>query len=664
MKKLICLFVVSAAGTLFAAASEKMLSFRESARSMGISARIAENAVEIRASGNRPWMGLHLRPEQGSHWDFSRYSHFECDVVNHAADGFCAVAFYMNDQLLGRSAVRPKETKHLRFNLNHQEPARFDPGFPAKLTGVPNGFAGGRNIDTARVIRFRVETFAPGKVHFSVLNSRVSGMYEIPESVTSPERFFPCIDRFGQYIHGEWPGKIQSEEDLRSCLREEERNLRPPVSGWNGYGGWTGGPQLKATGFFRTEKYQGKWWLVDPSGRLFFSRGINSVRYTDVLTGGAGYERFFAGKSPRKDKRFGFTTENLRKKYGADYREKFGRFMLRRMADWGFNTIGNWSTHEICRMRRIPYMVNLPLPSGLPRLGKDGFYDVFDPAFEPGMRRIFGKEFDWCRNDPWCVGIFVGNELRFSNRKRSLGSDALIAEPSTAAKKELLKDLRLKYGSISALNAVWKTALADWEELMRMRKLPEGNAWHEDIDDFFEKSVRRFFTVSKAAVKAGSPNTLYLGSRLFVGYDYTNDRLNRAAADCCDVVSYNLYQPNYDHFAPHGMPDVPILITETTVGGDRERGMWGVHSNPGTMPGARREVFLCQYESAARHPNLVGIHFFTLFDQPILGRWDGENCSFGLLDITDTPYEDITKANREFSETVYEYRLKTQPVFQ
>ena len=33
----------------------------------------------------------------------------------------------------------------------------------------------------------------------------------------------------------------------------------------------------KATRFFRTEKINGRWWLVDPVGGLFLSRSMNSV---------------------------------------------------------------------------------------------------------------------------------------------------------------------------------------------------------------------------------------------------------------------------------------------------------------------------------------------------------------------------------------------------
>jgi hypothetical protein len=32
-------------------------------------------------------------------------------------------------------------------------------------------------------------------------------------------------------------------------------------------------------GFFRTEKRQGRWWLIDPDGKPFLSKGVASVTY-------------------------------------------------------------------------------------------------------------------------------------------------------------------------------------------------------------------------------------------------------------------------------------------------------------------------------------------------------------------------------------------------
>ena len=35
---------------------------------------------------------------------------------------------------------------------------------------------------------------------------------------------------------------------------------------------------MPATGHFRVEQQDGKWWMVDPEGRLFWSHGIDCVR--------------------------------------------------------------------------------------------------------------------------------------------------------------------------------------------------------------------------------------------------------------------------------------------------------------------------------------------------------------------------------------------------
>jgi len=49
----------------------------------------------------------------------------------------------------------------------------------------------------------------------------------------------------------------------------KELAARPGPANWSKFGGWAEGPRQRANGFFRTEKVNGKWWLVDPEG--FFS---------------------------------------------------------------------------------------------------------------------------------------------------------------------------------------------------------------------------------------------------------------------------------------------------------------------------------------------------------------------------------------------------------
>jgi hypothetical protein len=43
------------------------------------------------------------------------------------------------------------------------------------------------------------------------------------------------------------------------------------------FGGLEGGASFRATGFFRTERRDGRWWLVTPEGNPFFSIGMDVV---------------------------------------------------------------------------------------------------------------------------------------------------------------------------------------------------------------------------------------------------------------------------------------------------------------------------------------------------------------------------------------------------
>jgi len=43
-------------------------------------------------------------------------------------------------------------------------------------------------------------------------------------------------------------------------------------------------------------------------------------------------------------------------------------------------------------------------------------------------------------------------------------------------------------------------------------------------------------------------------------------------------------------------------------------------------------------------PELIGMHYFQWLDQPVFGRFDGENYNIGLMDICNQPYRELTDA--------------------
>src|SRR3972149_5077764 len=73
----------------------------------------------------------------------------------------------------------------------------------------------------------------------------------------------------------DWLGKVHNVEELKQGKEEEAAALaaHPGPVDWDQYGGWKNGPQLTASGRFRVEKIDARWWLVDPEGRLFWANG-------------------------------------------------------------------------------------------------------------------------------------------------------------------------------------------------------------------------------------------------------------------------------------------------------------------------------------------------------------------------------------------------------
>jgi len=59
-------------------------------------------------------------------------------------------------------------------------------------------------------------------------------------------------------------------------MEREDKALLPGNFNISKYGGFSG-TKVKATGFFRVEKIDGRWWFVDPEGCLFFSTGSTCI---------------------------------------------------------------------------------------------------------------------------------------------------------------------------------------------------------------------------------------------------------------------------------------------------------------------------------------------------------------------------------------------------
>ena len=60
--------------------------------------------------------------------------------------------------------------------------------------------------------------------------------------------------------------------------------MNPISEEWSKFGGYKHGPKYEATGHFRVEKINSKWWFIDPEGYLFWSSGVNSAGKFNIPT--------------------------------------------------------------------------------------------------------------------------------------------------------------------------------------------------------------------------------------------------------------------------------------------------------------------------------------------------------------------------------------------
>lgn len=516
---------------------------------------------------------------------------------------------------------------------------------------------------------------------------RLIGMKGQPKEWWKNPSFLPCFDTFGQFIHRDWPGKVHSETELAQRREHEAADLaaQPGPAEWNRFGGWTAGPQLKSTGFFRTEKLDGKWWLVDPEGRLFYSLGVNCVRKMDptpierrenyfadypgglpqfapfVVTNVRASKADYGGQTPVS---FNFTWANLFRKYGAEWEAVSNQLAHARLRSWGLNTIGNWSHEPTYLLSKTPYTVNIGVKSPGLRGAPRPFRDPFDPAFPEALAERVKQEEGKSLNDPFCLGYFVDNELPWGS-EHSLGEWTLRSPADQPAKAAMVADLKAKYGTIEKLNEAWKTKHASWEALAAATeppvKLPAPPAALPaevastpavaDMKAFSRRYAEQYFRTTRETLRKLAPNQLYLGCR----FHTKNLMAREVAAKFCDVLSFNRYQPTMEGLGYD--LDAPAMLTEFSFGAaDRGHFYSGIGS-PSKSQADRAARYQKLMDSLLAMPNFVGCHWFQYTDQPASGRTlEGENGNYGLLDIVDTPYPEMIQATRHTARRVYAER--------
>ena len=387
------------------------------------------------------------------------------------------------------------------------------------------------------------------------------------------------------------------------------------------YGGTLNNRQ-KATGYFYLKQIRGSWWLIDPDGGRFISKGLNSV---------------YINETPR-------ATAAVKQRFGSD--ACWAQDTKQLLKEHGFNTLGCWSDLDRLEQSSIkmPYTLYMKLMAsfarerGIATMGtgnNDYIHDaipVFDPAFEIHCDQRFAEIAQRHAEDPWLLGVFSDNELPL---RGNILSNYLLLDPDNVNRQ--------------AAEAWWKARQGS------KARQPQ----QEDEEAFLQYVAERYFRIVTTAQKKHLPNHLYLGCRL-INSSARSTAVMRAGRRYVDVWSINYYgkwtprTEDMDRWLE--LSGRPFIITEWYAKGE-DTGLDNLGGAGFTVQSqADRGKFYQHFAlHLMAHRGCVGWHWFKYCDDDRLNP-SARISNKGVLDADYRPYTPLLEPMRELNQQVYRLR--------
>ena len=388
------------------------------------------------------------------------------------------------------------------------------------------------------------------------------------------------------------------------------------------FGGVTRYPREKATGFFRTQRIDGRWWLIDPQG----------CRTIDVGVAATNVSKMSPVAQKAFDERFGTP-------------EKWAAATRQLLRDNGFDGTGSWSDDDGLRAGTDRPLVHTRIWSFMGRYGgkrggttqepgHTGYPNkcifAFDPKFEQ-FADTFAAGLVQYKDDPYLLGYFTDNELPFPLDSLDRYLSLPDTDPGRTAAEAFVTKGRIK-----------RDALTD----------ADRQAWTAVV-------AERYFSVVHAAIRKYDPNHLILGPR-FHSTDHRNEALLRTAGKYIDIVGYNSYgvwTPK-DGFVDRlsGFTGCPILISEFYAKAEdsglanTDGGGWLVKTQ------ADRAAYYENYTLALIESRVaVGWHWFKYQDNdPLISAGVNPNdANKGILTRDFKPYPTLLTAMKRLNDSRY-----------
>lgn len=501
----------------------------------------------------------------------------------------------------------------------------------------------------------------------------------------------PMVDEIGQWTEMEWNTKTHGVDEMVRYLKKEydeaDKHAEYP-KGWTKFGGYEK-IRFDATGFFHTHNDGKRWWLVDPEGYAFFSNGMCYGNRMGVHGFVDKMENLFTWLPDKKDptyreawttadqipefaKRngaeagknrymFNFARANMIRAFGKDgWWNAWVKINGARLKHWGFNTIGvgvnNYYDEHVMEYLdavKIPFvwtLKNFPLTNTC--VFRD-FPDVFSKEYEEKSNAFAIEQLSPFVGNPYMIGYFITNEPEWKFQRVNI-AERVFAHPDRIASKEAAVELLKKqYKTIEALNTSWGSDFASFDDLYVPKDHLDllGEKAAEDLNALHVILLRKYASVVGDALRKVDSDHMNLGMRYSSG-----SAKEMGGCEQYDIFSFNRYNPSpvepLDECS--SVSDMPMMIGEWHIGGG-DKGLFahGLLSSPTQEERGKSCAYFMQ--NAMVHKNCVGLHYFEMNDQPLLGRFDGECMQHGVIDICNRPYDELVHYFIETNRHLYDF---------
>lgn len=397
------------------------------------------------------------------------------------------------------------------------------------------------------------------------------------------------------------------------------------------YGGWKTN-RSAATGFFRVEKKDNRWWIIDPEGYPFIHKGVAVFR---------------PGNSPGQK-------SAMYEKYGSPAGWIKQESAL--LQSNGFNGTGAWSGVDLMRENNSPLIYTVIVsPMGSYKsehikqfggryemAGWQGYrYDlamVFDPEFDTYVEKAIAPIAKYV-SDKNLLGYFTDNELPWKN-------DAL--------------DRHLQYLGKTEAGYV---AAKKWLDERKGKESGIADITDEDRLAFTGFYFETYLKKVTAAIRKYDPYHLYLGCRFNQeSEELKNPVMFAVAGKYIDLISINHYRKwepvqsimaNWTKWSGK-----PFIITEWYTKGE-DAGLPNKTGAGWNVPSQQDRGFFYQnfIIELLKSKACVGWHWFTYQDNdPLDLTTDASNrdSNKGIVNSRFEPYLPLMENMKILNKHVFE----------